>query len=307
MENKVNYTLVGVFVLALSAALIGTLLWLTVGTEEKQYDIYRLFFRDSVAGLNPKAAVRLRGVAVGEVASIALDRKQPDRVIVDLKIERGTPILESTKAVLATQGLTGIAAIELSVDNPNAPALKRREDEPFPVIPTGPSLVQRLDNAVTQVLGDFGKLSNRLQALLDQDNLDAVHDTLGNLRTLSAALAKQTATLDQVLSATADTAEAASGAAKEIRTLGARLKTTVGLVDDTVRSFGQTARTLDTAVAGTRRDLQQFAGSAGPELAGLLAELRRMTEVVERLGGELERNPRMLLFGRKNDHPGPGE
>lgn len=307
METKVSYTLVGLFVLLLSAALAGTLLWLTVGTEEKQYELYRLYFRDSVAGLNTKAAVRLRGVAVGEVAAIALDRAQPDRVIVDLKIERGTPVLTSTKAVLATQGLTGIAAVELSVDNPNAPPLARRDGEPYPVIPTGPSLVQRLDNAVTQVLGDFGKLTGRLQQLLDDDNLASIHDTLANLRTLSGALAKQTESLDQVLRATADTAEAAGGAVREIRGLGVRLKTTAGVIDDTARAFGQTARTLDVAVAGTRRDLQQFAGSAGPELAGLLADLRRMTEVVERLGEDLERDPRMLLFGKKTGRAGPGE
>ncbi|PWV59274.1 MlaD family protein [Plasticicumulans acidivorans] len=300
MDTKVNYALVGAFVLALGAALLATLLWLSVGTQEKVYDTYRLYFRDSVAGLNPKAAVRLRGVTVGEVGSIELDRTQPDRVIVDLKIEHGTPILASTRAVLATQGLTGIAAVELAVDDPHSPPLERQGKEPYPVIPTGPSLVQRLDNAVTQVLGDFARLSARLEQLLGDDNQQAVHALLSNLSATAAALARQADGLDGTMQ---DTRKAA----QSIRELAQRLQTTAGSVERTAQAFTTTAQTTTRAVADSQRELRQLTGSAGPELTSLLAETRRLVEVLDRVGSELERDPRMLLFGRQRGPAGPGE
>ena len=57
MLSKVNYALVGLFVLLLGAALLGVVFWLTVGGEAKTYDQYRVYFQESVAGLNPKATV----------------------------------------------------------------------------------------------------------------------------------------------------------------------------------------------------------------------------------------------------------
>ena len=62
MQSKVNYALVGLFVILLGSALLGAVFWLTLGGDSKTYDRYRVYFRESVAGLNPKATVRYRGV-----------------------------------------------------------------------------------------------------------------------------------------------------------------------------------------------------------------------------------------------------
>ncbi|TCO82329.1 phospholipid/cholesterol/gamma-HCH transport system substrate-binding protein [Plasticicumulans lactativorans] len=311
MESKVNYALVGAFVLGLGAVLIGAVLWLAVGTQEKTYDLYRVYFSESVAGLNVKAAVKYRGVAVGEVADIALDPDNPERVEVNLRIERGTPIRTDTRAVLTTQGLTGLASIELTGTSRAAKPLTRQGDEPYPVIATGPSLVKRLDDALNKLLGDAGRLTDRLDRLLGDDNQAAFRELVTNLAQLSAALARNG---DGVLDSSRATLDEARRAAQEITALGARAKKSLDGVDRTVAAFGDTARSLgatgrsvERVVLDTRREVQQFSGSVGPEVAALLAESRRLVEVIQRVGGELEREPRMLLFGKPSERPGPGE
>ena len=78
METKVNLGLVGAFVLALGAVLIGIVLWLASGgLWQPSYDLYLAVENESVAGLNPNAPVKYNGVEIGKVRSIALDPQDP--------------------------------------------------------------------------------------------------------------------------------------------------------------------------------------------------------------------------------------
>jgi phospholipid/cholesterol/gamma-HCH transport system substrate-binding protein len=59
METKVNYVLVGGFVLVLGAALVAGILWLASGGGfQKKYDLYLALVGESVAGLNLNAPVK---------------------------------------------------------------------------------------------------------------------------------------------------------------------------------------------------------------------------------------------------------
>jgi phospholipid/cholesterol/gamma-HCH transport system substrate-binding protein len=55
-----------------------------------------------------------------------------------------------------------------------------------------------------------------------------------------------------------------------------------------------------------RADARQF-GELLPEAQALIAELRELGASLARVGGELERNPAVLLHGRPPAKPGPGE
>ena len=100
---------------------------------------------DSVAGLNLNAPVKYRGVDVGLVRRIVLNPANVEEVQLTLAIQHGTPVKEDTIAVLQTQGLTGIAYVELTAGRKDSPLLQARAGEEFPVIRAGPSLLTRLD------------------------------------------------------------------------------------------------------------------------------------------------------------------
>ena len=94
--------------------------------------------------------------------AIALNRNNPEEVGLTLDIARGTPIKTDTIAVLETQGLTGLATINLTGGSREAPVCRLPGQE-YPVIKTGPSLFFRLDEAISRLLSEKG-----LTKLLDQ-------------------------------------------------------------------------------------------------------------------------------------------
>ena len=128
-----NYALVGAFVLLLGAVLIAGALWLASGGAfQKKYDLYLAIEEESVAGLNLNAPVKFNGVNVGKVREIRIDADNPERVKLLFAIERGTPIKDDTVAILKTQGLTGIAYVELSGGTRDAAPLKCQTGERLP-------------------------------------------------------------------------------------------------------------------------------------------------------------------------------
>ena len=112
MESKFNYTVLGIFVLLLGAALIGIVFWLYGGGQYgHRANNYYAFFDESVSGLNVNAPVRYRGVAVGRVAEIGLAPDGSGRVRLILSLDDVAPIKEDTVATLRMQGLTGLAQL----------------------------------------------------------------------------------------------------------------------------------------------------------------------------------------------------
>ena len=139
MEDKLNPTLVGAFVLLLGAALVAAVLWLSAGVGGgKPSTAYETIFDESVAGLNLDAPVKYLGVDVGKVRSIAIDPHNPRQVRLGLLIETGTPVKQDSEAVLKSQGLTGIAYVEVSGGSAQAPALAIGPDGTPPLIRSKP-------------------------------------------------------------------------------------------------------------------------------------------------------------------------
>jgi len=185
MEEKVNFTVVGMFVLVLSAALIGGVLWLSSGRSYvTSYDLYLTYMKESVAGLNLNASVRYRGVEVGHVQQIALAPGNVEQVQLTLAIERGTPIKVDTVAVLSTQGLTGIAFVDLTGGSRDSPVLQARNGEPYPVIRSGPSLMVRLDASLVDAastLKNVARMSEELPQLTQRIQRSAdIFDNMSN-------------------------------------------------------------------------------------------------------------------------------
>ena len=185
MEEKVNFAVVGVFVLILGAALIGGVLWLSSGKAYRTtYDIYQTFMTESVAGLNLNAPVRYRGVVVGRVQKIALAPGNVEQVQVMLAIERGTPVKTDTVAMLQTQGLTGIGYVELQGGSRDSPVLQAQNGGPYPVIRSGPSLMVRLDASLVDAastLKNDARMSEELPQLTQRIQRSAdIFDNMSN-------------------------------------------------------------------------------------------------------------------------------
>lgn len=314
MGGKVNYTLVGLFVLLLGAGFIATVLWLTARTDAAEYDTYVAYFSESVSGLNPKASVKYRGVEVGRVDRIALDRDNPERVQLLLAIEQGTPVKEDTVAILSTQGITGLAYVELTGGSREAPMLAAAPGEPWPEIKTGPSLLVRLDTAVTtaltqlsEVAQSFDQISERLLALLDADNQRAIAGTLANVESITGGLAGRMDELGRGLEelkvVLENTARASAGLPEVMRQAQAGIET----VKASAASIDRLARDLDGVVVDGGAEMNRLTRETLAPLGPLLAELQRLVGALNRFTQDLEHKPNLLLLGRPAPAPGPGE
>ena len=315
MEDKVNYTIVGAFVLGLGAALIFAVLWLAAGfNAKKQYETYQSIIPESVAGLNVDAPVKYLGVDVGKVSAIGIDPRNTRQVRLLLLIERGTPIKQDTEAVLKTQGLTGIAYVELSPGSAQAAALVATREGEIPSIRSKPSLSARLENVATAVLANVDRMSTNLNGVFDADNRAALKQTLADTATLMHALAAQQHTLVAGIADAARTARRTAQASEQIEPALRRIAASADAVQqmaDAARRMADAAglasagvgRTADAAASG----VQQFQVQTLPDLAGTLAELSRLAVSLRRLSEQTERNPSSLLLGGPARPAGPGE
>ena len=308
METKVNYALVGAFVLALGAALIAGALWLASGGNlQKKYDIYLAIEDESVAGLSPNAPVKYNGVDVGKVQQISLATGNPEQVNLLFAIERGTPIKEDTVAVLKTQGLTGIAYVELRGGGLNSPPLGILAGAEYPVIRTKPSLSARLENVMTTALAKFDSTSNNINAMLSSENQAAFRSTLADLAAVAHTLAGRKEELDAGIVSAARTFNRAAEASARLTPLIEHLEQSAQSVktmgDEVARTSASTGKMVDSVSLGMNR----FSADTQPELERLLAELSTLATSLRRFSEQTERNPTGLLFGHQSLPPGPGE
>ena len=307
MTGKTNYVLVGLFVLALTLTLIAGVLWLGSGGPGRVYDQYLVYMQESVSGLSRDNAVKYHGVDVGRVHEIALDPRRAEEVRLLLEIDRGTPIREDTVATLETQGLTGLAYINLTGGAAASPALKARPGEQYPVIQSRPSTWGRLDRAVEELASNLIGVSKRFELLLSDENQRHISRSLAHLDDLSSALAERSgdmaSALDDLTTTLRHTRDASTGLSDLVTTLQSAASALERMADE----IRDTSASVRRVVRARDRDLQRFTGEALPEAAVMINEARRAAQNLRRFSEQLERDPAVLLRGGPPRAPGPGE
>ena len=334
MDTKINYTLLGLFTLLLSLGLMAIALWLSVDSSAKAYATYLAYMRESVAGLNPNAPVKYRGVDVGKVEGIELDREDPEQVRLTLSIEEDVPIRENTLATLASSGLTGIAYVELTGGTKEASLLEPKQAPPYPVVDTGPSLLVRLDTALTHLLAeltgvasDISRIAQSVDTVLIEKNQQALTKTLQNAERLSQALANladsqetQRALMNTLSNTERLTAHLAAHGARleagisDLSTIleeGAKASTKFPLLLEqaarSLRPVEKTAQELERLLREGQEGIQLFSQSTSRRIDQLFNDFDQIAQNLEHFSERVGQNPRALLFGPPPARPGPGE
>lgn len=190
METRAPYALVGLFVLAIIAAVFGFVYWLHNSSGLTERTVYRVRFENTVSGLLKGAAVLFNGMRVGEVTDLRLDADSPRLVMATIAIDRGTPVRADTKVGLDFQGLTGVPVVTLQGGTTPLPAGQKSPQEPY-VLVADPAAGQSMTNAARDAL-------RRLDGILG-DNADALKSTIDNLKTFSETLARNSDRLDVII------------------------------------------------------------------------------------------------------------
>jgi phospholipid/cholesterol/gamma-HCH transport system substrate-binding protein len=320
MEPKVNYTLVGLFIALLGAATLAGVLWLSRTDYRGVYDRYYTYLDESVTGLSNDSSVKYRGVDVGRVKEIILNPDNPEQVRLALDIVRGTPVKEDTVAVLETQGLTGIATVNLRGGGRASPLLIAKPGERYPIIKSQPSFLAQLSSGLSRLtaneqipalLANLNSLAHEARGLLDAHSRAEIKQILADLAQVTRTLAAHRSELAEGIAKADSALERFAAVGKK---LDERLPEVLDQASASVRSLrdmtnevARTSASLSSAIDGSRADIAQFTGQTLPETNLLVTEVRQLTATLQRLARDLEREPNALIFGRAHPVRGPGE
>lgn len=104
---------VGLFVIAATALLVGTIALVAGIQFAEPRDHYTVRFEESVSGLEAGSPVKYRGVRVGTVEDLEIPADDITKVEVEIGVKEGTPVRTDTKARLRSVGITGLMYVEL--------------------------------------------------------------------------------------------------------------------------------------------------------------------------------------------------
>jgi len=320
MEPKVNYLLAGSFVLVLSIVTLGLVVWLGKSDYRGVYDRYYSYMRQSVSGLSVNSSVKYRGVDVGRIKDIALNPENTEEVRLTLDILQGTPIKTDTVATLETQGLTGLATLNLEGGSREASRLVIEPGQEYPVIQSRPSLFFRLDMALSRLLSEeslsklfknLNDFSENAMVMMSKENRVHVERTLADLSTVSRTLAGQSDLINHAIETASESMEnlaiLTSTINEEIPPLLNRLQKSAMAVNQVTEDLGRTGNVVEAVVQDSRPDIERFTRETLGETGVLIDELRDLTSTLQRVVQQIEQHPDSLVFGRTAQPRGPGE
>jgi len=308
MENRSHALLAGIFTVCSILAAAVALWWFSGARETTQ--TYLLETRDNLIGLNVEAQVRYRGIRAGKVRKIYPDPLDPGLLLVEISLGQQYRLTDRTRARLNYQGITGLAYVMLDEDHQAAgTAMPLAVDgHTLPRIAIQRGLIATLGDKAGDIVGEVGELTQRLNQLLDENNVRNVARTLDNLAVASDGLRELpriVAGLRAVLSE-ANLARFQSllahleKTAAETAPLAVEARELLGTLHGLAQSLDKLAATADGVGARFEQDTL-------PRAEALLVEAAAATRRLEQLLRVLERTPQSTIFGKPANSPGPGE
>ena len=297
MESQANYVATGAFVLLVLAGIIAAALWLAGASLNTQYAVYETHIPGSVAGLDTGAPVKLNGIDVGRVASIEQDARNPGDVNVLLQIRPDATIRANSVASLEMQGLTGGRYVEITGGALGSPKLTAAPGQRYPTIAARQSALDALFDDAPQLVNNLNVIADRLQAVLDDENLHAISETLANLNDFTAKADRHSRDLDRMLADGDSTLHNLARASATLNALLEKFHGTPAELDRLIASANLLTDNLNDVVRTSRPGLHELTTTVPARLDALLTTANRLTVSLDRLSAELERNPSSVLFG----------
>jgi len=249
---------------------------------------------DDVAGLEEQTAVRMAGVRVGSVESIALEG---NRALVRMRLVPDIMLPVSTRARLISGGLVGEKFLSLSADpgdNSPLPHGQRIPSTSAGGISSFISQAGKIADDIHQIsLEGQGVLQN-ISGMLDENRVP-LKDTIAHLQSTSKSLDKQLPpTLEQMHQASSDIATVIARRKKD---MDRSLRELPLAIDAGKRFFNhsdETMQKVSVLLDGNRENLYR-----------MIFEMRRTAENLEAMSDDLRRNPWKLTNKTREVPPSP--
>ena len=319
MNNKVNYTLVGLVVLFGIFLMLGFTYWLLQPKSKQEVRQYHINFDESVLGLNIDAPVKYRGISVGKVISLEINPKNSEQVLVTISILKSTPIKTDTVAQLTAQGITGLSYINLSMGSDISSELKVIKGNELPIIMTQPSFFENFEASlgsmstkISSTLTQTEKLLNddnqkqislllqrtagfmdRLEKSLDDETILHFQSSVKNIDNVSAKVDKLTPNIDTFIDKSVQWENKIAGS-----------------FDSIMQSYGGIRSAMDEikrAVASGEFNIKDIAEDVTQTMNNTLLEMQELIIRIDLMMQSYERSPGDVIFKQEEIKKGPGE
>jgi len=326
MSRQANPAAIGLFLIGavvLSVVAVATLVSVSWFGEESTFVSD---FEESVNGLEVGAAVKFQGVPVGQVTDLLIQIESTDktfRVPVQYEVDLARltsqdgsflrlddpevlrrEVQNGLRAQLQMESIvTGLLYVELAyrTDPPPAPAEPAGRRDPR--IPTTPSMLAAFGTQAGSLVGDVLRILFRVNEMLEEVDMVEINRSV----VASAAAVESFANSPELKDALAGVPEATvrlTATMADLQTLVQHLSAAVDPLQEQVAGTNAevmlTLQTLRQTLDDTRGFLSTD-GGIGYQMEGAMASLQGAADALRALALSLERNPDMLLRGRKPD------
>ncbi len=317
MYSKVNYTVVGLFVLLFGAGLILFAFWLAKFDMKEQYDTYKIYFTESVAGLSKDSTVKLKGVDVGRVAAIRIDPNNVERVEVLVKIKHGVPIKEDMVAHVEMIGVTGLLSVVIDGGSNEAKTLQPRPGS-IPVIKSKPSWFFKAKEGIGALSEQLNALLEKSQMIFTTKNIENIDQILENTKkvTQKAELLESKAidSLDEVTSAVNELKasmqnldQRVSGATADFHIMQRDFHAISQATVPALKKLQQTTRNFNRVTLKVEKGLNRGDYDLKQIFEPLIIDTSLLTSQINGLIRQMEESPSDFIFKSRKPRKGPGE
>jgi len=319
MNNRVNYTIVGLLVLFGLSLMVGFTYWLLKPAVDDEVKKYYIHFDESVLGLNIDAPVKFRGISVGKVTRLRINPKNSEQVEVLITILKSTPVKSTTVAKLTSQGITGLSYINLSLGDNGAEPLKLQEGYEYPVIKTVPSLFIKLEESFGSVSENLSNTLVKTQQLLNDNNQEQISLLLK--RTAGFMDRMERLLSDETIKHFQSSIVNFNNTTKKIDNMMPKIEHFIdksvawedkisGSFNSIMNSYLGIKSSMDEfkrAVSSGEFNLKEITNDVVPTLNNTLIEMQHLMIRLEGTLNQYERSPGDILFKQEEIKTGPGE
>ena len=320
METRAHYVAVGAFVLAMITLAFAAVLWLARAQLTTEFANYQIYFTGPVTGLRVGAAVEYSGVPVGKVTEIQIvpferkyiedeegaetppGEKTPATMIrVTSEIEAKVEIKQDVRASIETNILSGVSYILIERGSQNAPLLQAKPGERYAVIRAHRSRLGKLTASAPQVVERVLESLERVNLLLSEKNISMVGETIDQAREFSGTLGERSKELSELMRAGTTLIDHVDRSYSDPDGISERLSNALADFDRVAKNLNDTSHQLQLAVQDARPGVRTFSQQTLSDVGSLVGEVRQLVAGLNRLTGQLERDPTRVLFGDRRE------
>lgn len=320
MESKLNYTLVGVFVVALLAAMIASSLWLSGQNKDQQFNYYRIQMTESISGLGMDSVVKYLGVDVGNVTQIRLDPDNSQQVEILIRVEQNVPVTEQTVATLKFFGITGLAFIELSGSPQGAKPIISSPDQ-LAIIKAGSSTFSRVEESLNTLAIKLSRVLDHLDHVMNEGNIENFSALLEQSNQLIFTLQQDQQKLSKLLEQGTEAGQSMEDAFAKMGVVADRVNGMTDNLSMSGKSFEKQLNSVLQDIAVTSKsvdklvqDYANLGDQTAEEVQQTLHDFRQSLQQLDSVMGvmkntvqSVEDSPSDLLFKHREQKLGPGE